>query len=38
MEEGFDVIFRIPTDTVLDGVYPILNPANGGHITTPDGP
>ena len=37
MEEGFDVVFRIPTDTVLDGVDPILHPTYGGHIITPDG-
>ena len=37
MEAGFDVVFRIPTDTVLDGVDPILHPTYGGHIITPDG-
>ena len=37
MEEAFDVVFRIPTDTALDGVDPILHPEHGGHITTPDG-
>ncbi len=37
MEAAFDVVFRIPTDAPLDGVDPILHPAYGGHITTPDG-
>ena len=37
MEAGFDVVFRIPTDAILDGVDPILHPDYGGHITTPDG-
>ena len=37
MEEAFVVVFRIPTDAPLDGVDPILHPAYGGHITTPDG-
>ncbi len=37
MEAGFDVVFRIPTDAILDEVDPILHPDYGGHITTPDG-
>jgi len=37
MEAGFDVVFHIPTDAILDGVDPILHPDYGGHITTPDG-
>jgi hypothetical protein len=37
MEAGFDVVFRSPVDTALDGVDPLLHSDYGGHITTSPG-